>query len=87
MKKFEIQYVSRYYDEKNYCSEIIFAKSEKEALISFANIFKIENYKSFFQPLFLWENGEWLSSFKCINEVKEVTCNQCNGTGIIHQTN
>ncbi|MEA3494820.1 MAG: hypothetical protein U9R42_02170 [Bacteroidota bacterium] len=84
MKKFEIQYVSRYYDEKNYCSEIISANSEDEALISFANIFEIENFKLFLQPFFIWENGEWLSSFKCINEVKEISCPQCNGAGKIN---
>lgn len=82
MKKFEIQYIDRYYEEKVYCSEIISARSQKKALIYFANLFGIDNYKLFFQPLFLWENGQWLSSFKCINELQEVTCPQCNRNSI-----
>ena len=83
MKTFEIQYVIRYYEEKDYCSEIIFANCEEEALISFANIFGIQNYKSFFKPFFMWENGQWMGSFKCINEIKEQICPTCNGSGKI----
>ncbi len=69
MKKYEIQYVDRYYEEKVYQKEFIVAKTEKDALKKFANLFGIDNYKLFFQPLFMWENGNWLSTFKCINEI------------------
>lgn len=86
MKKFEIQYISRYYEEKNYCSEIISAKTEDEALIAFANIIGIEDYNQLFEPMFYWEDGSWMSSFKCINEVKEVACEHCNGTEKLHLT-
>ena len=70
MRNFEIQYIDRYYEEKIYQKEKISAQTEKEALIEFANLFEIKDYQSFFKPLFLWENGTWMSSFKCINELK-----------------
>jgi len=71
MEKFEIQYIDRYYEEKMYQTEIISANSEKEALILFAKKFGIDNYKLIFQSLFFWENGQWMSSFKCINMIKD----------------
>lgn len=70
MNKFEIQYIDRYYEEKLYRKEIVKANNEKEALNKFAKLFGIKDYKSFSQPFFMWENGSWLSTFKCINEIK-----------------
>ena len=70
MKTFEIQYVNRYYEEKIYQKEIISARNEKEALLKFAKLFSIKDYRSFFEPFFMWENGNWMSTFKCINEIK-----------------
>ena len=83
MKLFEIQIINRYYEEKEYASEIITANSEKEALINFAKRYNIKDYKYLFQPLFSWENGMWMSSFKNIKEVQEIICSHCNGTGIV----
>jgi saccharopine dehydrogenase-like NADP-dependent oxidoreductase len=83
MKTFEIQYVSRYYEEKQYSSEIVSAKSPKNALREFAGLFNIKNYKQIMEPTFTWENGEWISNFICINEIEEVLCLCCNGTGKI----
>ncbi len=70
-KKYEIQYISRYYEEKEYCVKIIYANSEKNALISFAKEFNIKNYNNLFKASFYWEDGNWLSFFKCINELKK----------------
>jgi len=70
MKKYEIQYIDRLYEEKIYQKEIVKANNEKEALIKFAKLFDIKDYNSFYQPLFMWENGSWFSTFKCINEIK-----------------
>lgn len=70
MKTYEIQYIDRYYEEKVYQSEIIIANTKKEALISFAKLFGIKDYNLLFNPLFLWDNGHWKSSFKNINEIK-----------------
>lgn len=47
MKKFEIQYVDRLYEEKIYQKEIVKASNEKEALNKFAKIFGIADYNSF----------------------------------------
>lgn len=85
MKKyFEIQYVMRYYEEKEYASEIIKAVSESEALKKFSKKFGVKDPKLFNEPMFMWNDGQWMSSFKCINEVEEIACPDCNGTGIIH---
>lgn len=84
MKTFEIQYISRYCDEKNYSSEIIKANSETVALKKFAKIFKIKDYKQLSNPIFRWEDGLWTESLKCINEVNEIVCPQCNGKGKIN---
>ena len=70
MKTFEIQYVDRYYEEKIYQKEVISADNEKEALVKFAKLFNIKDYNSFFKPLFMWKNGNWMSTFKCINKIK-----------------
>ncbi len=72
MKTFEIQYVDRYYEEKVYQSEIITANSKKEALISFAKLFGIKEYNLLLEPLFLWNNGHWMSSLKSIKEIKKL---------------
>jgi len=71
MKRFQIQYIDRYYEVKIYQIEIIEASTKKEALSKFAKLFGINDYKLFYKPLFMWENGNWLSTFKCINEIKE----------------
>lgn len=86
MKKFEIQYISRYYEEKNYYSEIISAKTETDALKKFAKLIGCDDYKKFANPIFQWEDGTFISRFKCINEVKETVCLHCNGTGKIYLT-
>ncbi|MDD3636898.1 MAG: hypothetical protein RBR84_06480 [Bacteroidales bacterium] len=81
MKKFEIQYVSRYYEEKNYYTEIISAKTEANALKKFAKLLGCDDYKKLLDPMFHWEDGSFISRFKCINVVKETVCLHCNGTG------
>lgn len=86
MKKFEIQYTSRYYEEKNYYSEIVSAKTNTEALKKFAKLFNIEDFNLLFDQTFLWDDGLYKSKFKCINEVKEVVCSHCNGSGKIYIT-
>ncbi len=68
MKTFQIQYISRYYAQKEYHLDNILAKTEQSALKKFAKSFGINNYKSLFDSAFMWENGEWLSTFKCITE-------------------
>ncbi len=83
MKTFEIQYISRYYDEKNYNSETIKAKTEEDVLKKFAKLFGIKNFKQLFEPMYMWEDGQWMSSFKYINEVEEIVCEHCNGSGKI----
>lgn len=70
MKTFEIQYIDRLYEEKTYQKEIVKANNEKEALTKFAKLFDIKDYRLFTKTLFMWENGSWLSSFKCIIEIK-----------------
>lgn len=82
MKTFEIQYVSRCCNQKDYCHEIIAAKSKTSALRKFAKVFKIKDYRQLLEEGFTWwENYEWLCSFRGINEVGEVTCPHCQGTG------
>ncbi len=84
MKTFEIQFTSRYYDEKIYSSELVSAKSKTVALKKFAKLFNIKEYKQLLDENFLWENGSWWSKFKCINEVKETICPHCKGKGKIY---
>ncbi|MBS4027356.1 MAG: hypothetical protein KGZ58_01865 [Ignavibacteriales bacterium] len=85
MKKyFHVQYILRYYEQKDYAFQIINAKSEDEALKKFAKLFGIKEPKRLKEPMFRWEDGEWFASFKCINEVKEIACPDCKGTGIIY---
>lgn len=83
MKTFEIQYINRYYEEKTYSVEIIKAISETVALKKFAKLFKIKDYQQLFDPTFRWEDGMWMTSFKCINEVNEIVCPHCHGKGKI----
>jgi len=84
IKYFEIQYVLRYYDEKEYTSEIIKATSESKALKMFAKKFGVKSPKLFNEPMFMWEDGQWMASFKCINEVEEMACSNCKGIGTIY---
>ncbi|MBX2977384.1 MAG: hypothetical protein KF721_14760 [Ignavibacteriaceae bacterium] len=86
MKKFEIQYISRYCEEKHYYTEIISAKTETDALKKIAKFMDCDDYEKFFDPTFQWEDGSFISRFKCINEVKETVCLHCNGTGKIYLT-
>lgn len=84
LKYYEIQYVLRYYEEKEYTSEIIKATSEIEALKLFAKKIGVESPRLFNEPMFIWEDGQWMASFKCINEVEEMVCPHCKGIGKIH---
>ncbi|NCP84144.1 MAG: hypothetical protein COZ21_14735 [Bacteroidetes bacterium CG_4_10_14_3_um_filter_31_20] len=85
MKKYyEIQYILRYYEEKDYASVIIKANSDEDALKKFAKIFDIKEPKRLNEPMFMWKDGQWMASFKCINEVEENVCPQCEGSGKIH---
>ena len=74
MKTFEIYYISRYREQKEYCNEIIKAQSEESALKKFAKMFHIKDYKQFFDEHFCWEDGdcEWLAWFRGIKEIKLV---------------
>jgi len=85
MKTFEINYISRCREQKEHCSEIIKAQSEESALIKFAKMFHVENYKQFFDEHFYWEDGEseWLAWFRGIKEIKFIKCPYCNDTGQI----
>ncbi len=83
MKSFEKGYISRYYEEKYYSIEIIKANTEKVALNKFATFFNIENSDKLLDPSFTWQDGLWLASFKCIKEVNEIICPECNGNGKI----
>jgi len=90
MKTFEIQYVSRNRDQKDYCQEIITAKSKTSALRKFAKLFGIKDHRQLLEEGFIWwENDEWLCRFKCINAIDEVTCPHCKGTGrtVIYDSN
>lgn len=85
MKKyFEIQYIQRYYEEKEHASEIITAISENEALKKFSKMVGVKDPKLLNEPMFMWNDGAWMSSFKCISEVARIVCPDCNGMGIIH---
>jgi|GEM_PF-1186204 len=83
MKTFEINYISRNREQKEYCSEIINAQSEENALKKFAKISNVKDFKQFFDENFYWEDGEseWLAWFRGIKEVKFINCPHCNGTG------
>jgi hypothetical protein len=81
MKTFEIQYVGRFgFDNKEYYSEIIKAKTEKSALNKFA---KIHNIKANDIISTSWWDNNWLMEFRNIKEITEHTCPHCNGTGKI----
>ncbi len=71
MKKYEITYNNRYYEIKLWQKEIIVANSKKEALKKFAKFFNISDYNKLFNPLFMWENGCYLSTFQSINKIKQ----------------
>lgn len=86
MKTFEIQYVGRFgFDNKEYYSEIIKARTEKSALNKFAktmgikDIALLQNSTDFTW----WDDNDWLMSFRNIREITEHTCPHCNGTGKI----
>ena len=85
MKIFEINYISRYREQKEYCSEIIKAQSEESALKKFAKMSNVKDYKQFFDEHFCWEDGEgeWWAWFRGIEEVEFVKCPHCNGIGQI----
>ena len=84
MKTFEINYISRYREQKEYYSEIIRAQSEENALKRFAKMFRIKDYKQFFDEHFCWEDGEseWLAWFRGIKEIECVHCNDIGKTKI-----
>ena len=83
-KHFEIQYVMRYHQEKEYGSQIVKAIPESEAIKKFARKFGIKDTKLLNEPMFMWNDGQWMSSFKCVNEVEEIACPDCKGSGKIH---
>lgn len=82
MKTFEIQYVGRYEENKEYYTSIIEARTEKSALNKFAKMFGIyqKNINTKIHEISWWDN-DWLMKFKCINETQEKVCQVCNGTG------
>ena len=85
MRTFEIQYVSRCREQKDYCCEIIEARSETSALRKFAKMFGIKDYRQLLDDSFdWWHDLEWLCSFRSINEVDEVICPRCNGIGKVN---
>ena len=83
MKTFEVQFISRYYEEKIHSTEIINANSEKIALKKFAKLFNIKDFNLLLDPNFSWDDGLWIASFKCIKEINEMDCPHCNGNGKI----
>jgi len=87
MKVFRIQYISRFYEEKNHYSKIAKANSEEEAIKKFAKHFGIRNYKKLREPNYVWDDGQWMSSFKCINEVEIKICPCCNRKQIVEINN
>jgi hypothetical protein len=71
MKIFEIKFIARLREQKDYCSEMIEARNETSALRKFAKMFKIKDYKQLLDSNFSWENeSDWLYWFKCISEIK-----------------
>lgn len=70
MKTFEIQYVLRLEQQKEYYAEYVFAKTEKKALEIFSKHKGISDYKLLFTDFFNWFEGSWYCTFKCINEIK-----------------
>ena len=83
MKTFQIHYISRNREQKEYCSKIITAQSEESALKKFAKNSNVKDYKKFFDENFYWKDGEseWLAWFRGIEEVEYIKCPHCNGTG------
>lgn len=67
MKQFKIAYVSRRGESKDWCEEIIEAKTEKSALNKFCKLFEIK-LKDLDDT---WWEGEFLNEFKSISEVEE----------------
>ncbi len=81
MKTFEIRYIGRYVEQKEYYSEIVEARTEKSALNKFAKLYKLKA-ADLLNGNTWWDN-QWLMEFRNITEVKEHICPHCKGTGKI----
>lgn len=71
MKTFEIQYIARLREQKEYCLEVVEAHNETSALNKFARMFNIKCCTQLLSSDFYWEDEDsmWLYWFKCINEI------------------
>lgn len=68
MKTFEIQYVGRYGEHKEYYSETIKANTEKSALNKFAKTYNLKANEIINDN---WWSGEWLMEFRNVKEITE----------------
>jgi hypothetical protein len=81
MKTFEIHYVGRYVEHKEYYTETVKARTQKSALNKFGKPYKLKAVDLLTNET--WWDGDWLMEFRSIREVKEQTCSNCNGQGKI----
>lgn len=83
MKTFEISYKQHFHEQSHEYVEYVEAATKEEALRLFAVEHEIES-EDFSNPEnWCWDDNDWLSVFRFINEVRSKPCPHCNGTGRI----
>jgi hypothetical protein len=81
MKTFEVGYKSYYHETSDWCSDLITAKTEKEALRKFAKLHRIKKPDLSKPHEWKWWDGDWYMSFAYVKPVTKQRCPLCGGNG------
>lgn|GEM_PF-7040823 len=73
------------YDETNDWGTEYFKADDKNIALNLFAIYRripTEEFNNYTE--WKWKEGVWSAVLRSINEIKEIPCSHCHGTGVIH---